>query len=103
MDFAVRTFSVLFIISATISCGVIETEEVPKADLEEVALQIIHGGTFQYSEKGDVRNVLKAGRLERWKDDGVVNEVWRVSGIYFIYRRRQHQSRSRFKWRKRHL
>ena len=85
MDFAVRTFSVLLIISATISCGVIETEEVPKADLEEVALQIIHGGTFQYSEKGDVRNVLKAGRLERWKDDGIVNEVWRVSKGFTFY------------------
>ena len=85
MDFAVRTFSVLLIISATISCGVIETEEVPKADLEEVALQIINGGTFQYSEKGDVRNVLKAGRLERWKDDGIVNEVWRVSKGFTLY------------------
>lgn len=85
MDFALRTFSVLLIISSTISCGVIETEEVPKADLEEVALQIIHGGTFQYSEKGDVRNVLKAGRLERWKDDGVVNEVWRVSEGFTLY------------------
>ena len=75
MDFAMRNFSVLLIISAIMSCEVIENEEVPKTDLEDVAIQIIHGGTFQYSEKGDVRNVLKAGRLERWKDDGFENEV----------------------------
>ena len=85
MGFAVRNFSVLLIISATMSCGKIENDEVPKADLEEVAIQIIHGGTFQYSEKGDVKNVLKAGRLERWKDDGFVNEIWRVSEGFTLY------------------
>ena len=63
----------------------IETKEVSKLDLEEVALQTIHGGIFQYSEKGDVRNVLKAGRLERWKDDDIVNEVWRVSEGFTLY------------------
>jgi len=81
----VRTFLVLVILSATVSCGVIETKDVPTVDLEEVALQMIDGGTFQYSEKGDVRNVLKAGRLERWKDDDVVNEVWRVSEGFTLY------------------
>ena len=80
-----RNFSVLLIISAIMSCEVIENEEVPKTDLEDVAIQIIHGGTFQYSEKGDVRNVLKAGRLERWKDDGFENEVWRVSEGFTLY------------------
>ncbi len=85
MNFALRTFSVVLTISSTISCGVIEAEEVSMEDFEEDALQIIHGGTFQYSEKGVIRNVLKAGRLERWKDDDLINEVWQCSEGFTLY------------------
>jgi LPS export ABC transporter protein LptC len=66
-------------------CNSEENNSVPAEELEEIALQVISGGTFQYSEKGDIKNVLSAGRLERWESDGDASEVWRVSGGFTLY------------------
>ena len=74
-------------------CKTEENSELPAEELEEVALQIISDGTFQYSEKGDVKNVLEAGRLERWESDGESREVWRVSeGFTLFIEGDKHQS-----------
>lgn len=81
----IRAFSVFLILSTAFSCGVAESEKVPSAELEEIALQVIQGGTFQYSEKGQIKNVLHAGRLERWKSDGSSTEIWRVSDGFILY------------------
>jgi LPS export ABC transporter protein LptC len=66
-------------------CNSEENSEIPAEELEEVALQIISDGTFQYSEKGEVKNVLMAGRLERWESDGESSEVWRVSEGFTLF------------------
>ena len=78
-------FSVFLSICAIYSCGVVETEKVPESELEGLALQVITGGTFQYSEKGQTQNVLQAGRLERWKNEGSANEIWKVSEGFILY------------------
>ena len=67
------------------SCGSSDTHEAIQGEREEVALQVIHGGTFSYSEKGVIRNELKAGRLERWESDGESSEVWRVSEGFTLF------------------
>ena len=80
-----RSFSVMFFTCTFCACGVIETEKMPAGELEEIALQEIRGGTFQYSEKGQIKNVLNAGRLERWNSDGSSAEIWRVSDGFTLY------------------
>lgn len=67
------------------SCGSDATTEAIKGEREEVALQIIHGGSFSYSEKGEIKNELQAGRLERWESDGESSEVWRVSEGFTLF------------------
>ena len=69
-------FCVLITLFGVSSCGVVETEKVQVVDLEEKALQVITGGSFKYSEKSQTKNVLEAGRLERWDSDGASSEVW---------------------------
>ena len=81
----IRAFSFFLIFSTAFSCGVVESEKVPSSELEEIALQVIKGGAFQYSEKGQIKNVLHAGRLERWKSDGSSTEIWRVSEEFILY------------------
>ena len=39
----------------SIGCGVTEAEEVMSKDREEIALQVISGGSFKYSEKGKLK------------------------------------------------
>ena len=80
-----RYFSVYLSLFTIISCGVVDSQKVPAAELEEIAQQIIKGGTFQYSEKGQIKNVLQAGRLERWKSDGSSVEIWRVSEGFTLF------------------
>lgn len=67
------------------SCGSSDTAEAVKGEREEVALQVIHGGSFSYSEKGVIRNELQAGRLERWESDGETSEIWRVSEGFSLF------------------
>ena len=67
------------------SCGSDENADVIEGELDEVALQVIHGGAFSYSEKGEIKNELQAGRLERWESDGESSEVWRVSEGFTLY------------------
>ena len=69
----------------SIGCGDTEVEEVMSTEREEIALQVITGGSFKYSEKGEVKNVLYSGRLERWESDGEESEIWRVSDGFTLY------------------
>ncbi|HIN41955.1 MAG TPA: LPS export ABC transporter periplasmic protein LptC [Flavobacteriales bacterium] len=48
---------------------------------EDVATQIIIGGKFLYSEKGELRNVLEAGKLERTDD----SDIWEVSDGFKLF------------------
>ncbi len=80
-----RSVCIILSLCSFCACGVIETEEMPAAELEEIAIQEIRGGTFQYSEKGQIKNVLHAGKLERWESDGSSSEIWRVSDGFILY------------------
>ncbi|MBM55944.1 MAG: LPS export ABC transporter periplasmic protein LptC [Euryarchaeota archaeon] len=85
MNRITSTFSVFIALFGFYSCGVVEAEKVQVVDLEEKALQVITGGSFRYSEKSQIKNVLEAGRLERWESDGSSSEVWRVSNGFTLY------------------
>ena len=85
MNKTTSVFCVLITLFGVSSCGVVETEKVQVVDLEEKALQVITGGSFKYSEKSQTKNVLEAGRLERWDSDGASSEVWRVSNGFTLY------------------
>ena len=78
MKNAASSFSVLALFAFT-TCGVVEAERLPAADIEEKAIQVISGGTFKYTEKNKTKNVLQAGRLERWNSDNSSTEIWLVS------------------------
>ena len=84
MNKAASSFSVLALFAFT-TCGVTESEKVPAADIEEKALQVISDGTFRYTEKSKTKNVLNAGRLERWNSDNSSTEIWRVSEGFTLY------------------
>ena len=75
----------LAFIAISFGCGVTEAEEVMNTEREEIALQIISSGSFKYSEKGELKNVLYSGRLERWESDGEESEIWRVSEGFTLY------------------
>ena len=77
------TLSLMSILAT--SCGSSESHKDIQSEREEVALQVISGGTFSYSEKGVIKNELQAGRLERWESDGESSEVWRVSEGFTLY------------------
>lgn len=47
----------------------------------DVSQQVIVQGAFQYSEKGEVRNVLEAGKLERFEN----NDNWQVDEGFTLY------------------
>ena len=81
---AASSFPVLALFVFT-TCGVVESEKIPAADIEEKALQVISGGTFRYTEKSKTKNVLNAGRLERWNSDNLSTEIWRVSEGFTLY------------------
>jgi LPS export ABC transporter protein LptC len=73
----------VFIITLVfISCEANDLESSPIVEREEIAAQIIDGGAFQYSEMGEIKNLLEAGRLERWENDG---ELWLVSDGFTLY------------------
>lgn len=78
-----RNLYFVFIITLVfISCEANDEENSPIVEREEIAAQIITGGAFQYSEMGEIKNILEAGRLERWENDG---ELWRVSDGFTLY------------------
>ena len=85
MNKITSVFCVFIALFGVSSCGVVETEKLQVVDLEEKALQVITGGSFKYSEKSQTKNVLEAGRLERWDSDGASSEVWRVSNGFTLY------------------
>ncbi len=84
MKNAASSFSVLALFAFT-TCGVVEAERVPAADIEEKAIQVISGGTFRYTEKNKTKNVLHAGRLERWNSNNSSTEIWRVDEGFTLY------------------
>jgi LPS export ABC transporter protein LptC len=51
------------------------------AETENIATQVITIGEFIYSEKGKVKNILEAGRLERSED----NDIWNVSEGFRLF------------------
>ena len=92
----VRTFSIkLFLLSCVfmveVGCDVTDniddlgnktTKYNPDDELNEsLSLQVIINGSFQYSEKGKVRNVLDAGKLERFEN----NDIWQVDEGFTLY------------------
>lgn len=77
--------SVFIITLVFISCEANDKENSHIAEREEIAAQIIKGGGFQYSEMGEIKNILEAGRLERWENDGEEREVWLVSDGFTLY------------------
>ena len=84
MNKAASSLSFLALFAFT-TCRVVESEKVPAVDIEEKALQVISGGTFRYTEKSKIKNVLNAGRLERWNSDNSSTEIWRVSEGFTLY------------------
>jgi LPS export ABC transporter protein LptC len=48
---------------------------------ESLSIQVIIDGSFQYSEKGEVRNILEAGKLERFEN----NDIWQVDDGFTLY------------------
>ena len=84
MKKAASSFSFLALFTFT-TCGVVEAEKVPAVDIEEKALQVISGGTFRYTEKSKTRNVLNAGKLERWNSENSSTDIWRVSKGFTLY------------------
>ena len=80
-----NTCCALIISLVFISCGVSDDENNLISEREEIAAQIIKGGAFQYSEKGDIKNILEAGRLERWENGSEESEVWIVSEEFTLY------------------
>ena len=68
-----------------ISCGANDQDGNAISEREEIAAQIIKGGAFQYSEKGKIKNILEAGRLEGWEKEGEASEVWLVSEGFTLY------------------
>jgi LPS export ABC transporter protein LptC len=51
------------------------------SEMEDISTQVITTGEFVYSEKGDVKNILEAGRLERSDD----TEIWEVSEGFLLF------------------
>ena len=51
------------------------------SEMEDISTQVITSGEFVYSEKGDVKNILEAGRLERSDD----TEIWDVSEGFRLF------------------
>ena len=57
-------------------------EASPGDELDtSLSIQVIIDGSFQYSEKGEVRNVLEAGKLERFEN----NDIWEVDEGFTLY------------------
>ena len=48
---------------------------------EQRSIQVIINGSFSYSEKGEIKNVLEAGKLERFED----NDIWEVEDGFTLY------------------
>ena len=58
------------------------TETNSGNELDELlSIQVIIDGSFQYSEKGKVRNILEAGKLERFEN----NDIWQVDDGFTLY------------------
>jgi len=55
------------------------TESV--SETENISTQVITLGEFVYSEKGEIKNILEAGRLERSED----HDIWKVSEGFRLY------------------
>jgi len=55
------------------------TESV--SETENLSTQVITLGEFVYSEKGEIKNILEAGRLERSED----HDIWKVSEGFRLY------------------
>lgn len=55
------------------------TESV--SDTYNISTQVITLGEFIYSEKGEVKNILEAGRLERSEN----NDIWKVSEGFRLF------------------
>jgi LPS export ABC transporter protein LptC len=51
------------------------------SEMDNISTQVITSGEFIYSEKGEVKNILEAGRLERSED----HEIWDVSEGFRLY------------------
>ena len=92
----VRTFSIQLLLlfcvfMVEVGCDVTDniddlenktTKSNPDDELNEShSLQVIINGSFQYSEKGKVRNVLDAGKLERFEN----NDIWHVDEGFTLY------------------
>jgi LPS export ABC transporter protein LptC len=92
----VRTFSIQLLLlfcvfMVEVGCDVTDniddlenktTKSNPDDEFNEShSLQVIINGSFQYSEKGKVRNVLDAGKLERFEN----NDIWQVDEGFTLY------------------
>ena len=74
------------------SCGTHSDPELPDAPLESRRLpaQVVEGGYFEYTERGEVVQSLEASRLERWEemasgDVGELDPLWQVDEGFTLY------------------
>ncbi|PCJ80704.1 MAG: LPS export ABC transporter periplasmic protein LptC [Bacteroidetes bacterium] len=72
---------IVIITSINTGCGSSDATYDSILEKEDVASQIITGGKFLYSEKGEVKNVLEAGKLERSDN----NDIWEVTGGFKLF------------------
>lgn len=82
-------FCAVFCASVLLSC---ENAESNPTDKEALALppdgpvNIIEGGTFRYTERGEAIHMLKAARMERSGEEGDEEGSWlEVSGGFTLY------------------
>jgi LPS export ABC transporter protein LptC len=71
--------SFLIFLSGCVTSDETLTESI--SETENISTQIITLGEFVYSEKGDVKNILEAGILERSEN----HDIWKVSGGFRLY------------------
>ena len=90
---SIKNFLFCCIFMVEIGCNVqgnstdVDNQQVDHKDFngdaldESLSMQVIIDGSFQYSEKGEVRNILEAGKLERFEN----NDIWQVDEGFTLY------------------
>ena len=82
--YSLKISLVYCVFMVAIGCDVDDqlAEASPGDELDtSLSIQVIIDGSFQYSEKGEVRNVLEAGKLERFEN----NDIWEVDEGFTLY------------------
>lgn len=76
------------------------SEVPPEREIRHLPTQVVEGGYFEYTERGQVVQALEASRLERWEheESGEASDtpLWQVDGGFTLYiggTKRHHEAR----------